>query len=99
MAASARELVHRRFPAAARRRLGGGTAERIAAGVWRVRGGIPRAMNVYLTEHGGGGVTVFDAGIAVMARAIAAAAARLGGIDRVVLGHGHPDHRGAAGAV
>src|SRR5215216_5007538 len=71
-------------------------AERIAAGVWRVRGGVPREMNVYLLEEDGGGVTVFDAGVKGMARAIAAAAGALGGINRVLLSHGHVDHRGAA---
>ncbi len=68
---------------------------RIADGVWLVRGGIPKTMNVYLIE-GDGGVTVFDAGISDMTGAVAAAAARLGGIRRVVLGHADPDHRGAA---
>jgi len=39
---------------------------------------------------------VFDAGIETMAPAVAAAAARLGGISRVVLGHADCDHRGSA---
>ena len=66
-----------------------------ASGV--VRGGFPlKTMNVYLIEDDGGGVTMFDAGIKAMAGAIAAAAASLGGINRVVLGHAHADHRGAA---
>ena len=78
------------------RRLSGTAAEPVAEGVWRVRGNLPRNMNVYLIEDDGGGVTVFDAGIESMASAIAAAAAALGGINRVVLGHAHPDHRGAA---
>jgi hydroxyacylglutathione hydrolase len=74
-----------------------GDAEAIADGVWLIRGGFPmRTMNVYLLEEAGGGVTVFDAGIDGMAPAIVAAAARLGGIKRVVLGHADPDHRGAA---
>ena len=51
-------------------------AEPVADGVWRVRGGVPRAMNVYLIEDDGGGVTVFDAGIKGMGPAIAAAASR-----------------------
>jgi glyoxylase-like metal-dependent hydrolase (beta-lactamase superfamily II) len=34
-----------------------------------------------------------------MTRAVAAAGARLGGIRRVVLGHGHTDHRGVAPAL
>jgi len=53
-------------------------------------------MNVYLIEDDGGGVTVFDAGIKGMGPAIAAAATALGGLNRVVLGHSHVDHRGAA---
>jgi glyoxylase-like metal-dependent hydrolase (beta-lactamase superfamily II) len=52
-------------------------------------------MNVYLLEDGGG-VTLFDAGISDMTDAVAAAAARLGGIKRVVLGHADADHRGTA---
>jgi glyoxylase-like metal-dependent hydrolase (beta-lactamase superfamily II) len=73
--------------------------ERIAEGVWLVRGGFPaKIMNVYLIEDGGG-VTLFDAGIAAMADAVAAAAAELGGITRVVLGHADADHRGAAASL
>jgi hydroxyacylglutathione hydrolase len=73
----------------------GSDAEPIAEGVWLVRGGIPKTMNVYLIE-GDGGVTLFDAGISEMTAALAAAGARLGGIQRVVLGHADADHRGAA---
>lgn len=73
----------------------GGEAEPIAEGVWLVRGGIPKTMNVYLIEDEGG-VIVFDAGISDMTAPIAAAAARLGGIKRVILGHADADHRGAA---
>ena len=77
-------------------RLRGSEAQPIADGVWLVRGGFPyRTMNVYLIEDGDG-VTVFDAGISDMTVAIRAAAARLGGITRVVLGHADPDQRGAA---
>jgi steroid delta-isomerase-like uncharacterized protein len=79
----------------ARARIQGGDAERIAEGVWVVRGGVPKIMNVYLIEDDGG-VTVFDAGVSDMAAPISAAAARLGGIKRVVLGHADADHRGAA---
>jgi glyoxylase-like metal-dependent hydrolase (beta-lactamase superfamily II) len=74
----------------------GRAPERVADGVWLVRGGFPaRIMNVFLIEDGGG-VTMFDAGIAAMAGALAAAAAELGGIKRVILGHADADHRGAA---
>ena len=54
--------------------------ERVADGVWLIRGGFPaKTMNVFLIEDEGQ-VTVFDAGIRTMAPAIAAAGARLGGI-------------------
>jgi glyoxylase-like metal-dependent hydrolase (beta-lactamase superfamily II)/ketosteroid isomerase-like protein len=78
------------------RRFAAGDAEPIADGVWVVRGGFPRrVMNVYLVRDGDG-VLVFDAGIRTMAPALAAIGAQMGGITRVVLGHAHPDHRGAA---
>jgi hydroxyacylglutathione hydrolase len=74
--------------------------EQVAAGVWLLRGGFPmKTMNVYLLEEEGGGVTVFDAGISDMSRAVASAGARFGGIKRVVLGHADADHRGAAPAL
>jgi glyoxylase-like metal-dependent hydrolase (beta-lactamase superfamily II)/predicted ester cyclase len=70
--------------------------ERIADGVWIARGGFPaKDMNVYLIEDDGG-VTVFDAGISDMTKALKATCARFGGIKRVVLGHADCDHRGAA---
>jgi glyoxylase-like metal-dependent hydrolase (beta-lactamase superfamily II)/predicted ester cyclase len=76
-----------------------GQAEAIADGVWLIRGGFPlRTMNVYLVQEPDG-VTVFDAGIDGMAPAIVAAAARMGGIKRVVLSHADADHRGAAPAL
>jgi steroid delta-isomerase-like uncharacterized protein len=77
----------------------GADSERIAEGVWIVRGGFPvKTMNVYLIEDGKG-VTVFDAGIKAMGTAVAAAAARHGGIKRIVLGHADCDHRGSAPAL
>jgi glyoxylase-like metal-dependent hydrolase (beta-lactamase superfamily II)/predicted ester cyclase len=70
--------------------------EPVADGVWVVRGGFPRKeMNVYLVRDGGG-VLAFDAGIKAMVDAVAAAAASLGGLTRIVLSHGHVDHRGVA---
>jgi len=70
--------------------------EPVADGVHLVRGGFPkRVMNVYLLEDDGG-VTLFDAGIRDMAAGLRAAAEPLGGIRRIVLGHAHEDHRGAA---
>ncbi len=78
-------------------RLSGGEAELVAEGVWVVQGQ-PARCNVYLIEDEGG-VTLFDAGARTMARALASAGAKLGGIRRIVLGHGHTDHRGAAPAL
>jgi hydroxyacylglutathione hydrolase len=73
-----------------------GHLERVADGVWRLRGGFPlKTMNVYLIEDNDQ-ITLFDAGIRGMTKSIATSAAGLGGLGRIVLGHGHPDHRGAA---
>ncbi|HEV3321721.1 MAG TPA: MBL fold metallo-hydrolase [Solirubrobacteraceae bacterium] len=69
----------------------------VAEGVWVVQGQ-PGRCNVYLIEDEGG-VTLFDAGAHTMVRSVAAAGAKLGGIRRVVLGHGHTDHRGTAPAL
>jgi glyoxylase-like metal-dependent hydrolase (beta-lactamase superfamily II)/predicted ester cyclase len=71
-------------------------AEPVAEGVWVVRGGFPmKEMNVYLVRDGDG-VMLFDAGIKAMVNGVATAGASLGGITRVLLGHGHADHRGVA---
>jgi hydroxyacylglutathione hydrolase len=78
-------------------RIAGGEAQLVAEGVWVVQGQ-PGRCNVYLVEDEGG-VTVFDAGARTMTRAVASAGARLGGIVRVLLGHGHTDHRGTAPAL
>lgn len=78
-------------------RLGPGDAQLVAEGVWVVQGQ-PGRCNVYLIEDEGG-VTLFDAGARTMTRAVARAGARLGGIRRIVLGHGHTDHRGTAPAL
>ena len=79
------------------------TVERVADSVWLMRGGFPpplvhRIMNVYFIE-GADGVTVFDAGIRSMGWAIDHVGRKMGGIARIVLGHAHPDHRGAASRV
>ena len=77
----------------------GTTTEQVAEGVWIVRGGFPgKTMNVYLVRDGDG-VLMFDAGVKSMSGALAMAAAELGGLTRIVLGHGHQDHRGAAPAL
>jgi glyoxylase-like metal-dependent hydrolase (beta-lactamase superfamily II) len=74
-------------------------AELVAEGVWVVQGQ-PGRCNVYLIEDESvGGVTMYDAGARTMVRAVATAGAKLGGIKRVVLGHGHTDHRGTAPAL
>src|SRR5205823_12442293 len=73
-----------------------GRVEDVAEGVWLLRGGFPgKTMNVYFVRDGEG-VLAFDAGVRAMTNAIAREAVKLGGLTRVVLGHGHPDHRGAA---
>jgi len=70
--------------------------ERVADGVWLLRGDFRQAMNIYFLEEEGGGVVMFDAGTKGMRRKARAAAAQLGGLKRVVLGHAHADHRGSA---
>jgi hydroxyacylglutathione hydrolase len=82
------------------RALAAAPPEEVADGVWVVRGGLLRTMNVYLVrDDERGGVLVFDAGEKGMATSIVAAAVPHGGISRVVLGHGDTDHRGAAPAL
>jgi glyoxylase-like metal-dependent hydrolase (beta-lactamase superfamily II)/predicted ester cyclase len=78
-------------------RLVGGEPGLVAEGVWMVQGQ-PGHCNVYLIEDDGG-VTLFDAGARTMTNAVATAGSKLGGIKRVVLGHGHTDHRGTAPAL
>jgi glyoxylase-like metal-dependent hydrolase (beta-lactamase superfamily II)/predicted ester cyclase len=75
--------------------LRGAEPEAIAPGVYVVRGGRPKTMNVYLIEDEGG-LTMFDAGISDMTDAVRIVSTRLGGIKRIVLGHADADHRGAA---
>lgn len=69
--------------------------EKVADGVWLLRGDLRKSMNVYFLEEEGG-VVQFDAGSKAMTKAARAAAAELGGLRRVVLGHAHADHRGTA---
>jgi hydroxyacylglutathione hydrolase len=74
-------------------------AKLVAEGVWVVQGH-PGRCNVYLIEDAEvGGVTMYDAGARTMVKAVASAGAKLGGIKRIVLGHGHTDHRGTAPAL
>ena len=68
--------------------------DEVADGVWRVQGDPGRCCVYFLQD--GDGVTMFDAGGRVMLPHVRAAAASLGGLKRIVLGHGHTDHRGTA---
>ncbi|HXS34932.1 MAG TPA: MBL fold metallo-hydrolase [Solirubrobacterales bacterium] len=69
--------------------------EKVADGVWLLRGDARKGMNIYFLEDEGG-VIQFDAGTKAMVKAAKAAGAQLGGVKRVVLGHAHADHRGTA---
>lgn len=69
--------------------------EQVADGVWLLRGDLRKAMNIYFLEDGDG-VVQFDAGTKSMVKQARAAAQRLGGLKRIVLGHAHADHRGTA---
>ncbi len=69
--------------------------ERVADGVWLLRGDLKKGMSVYFLEDGDG-VIQFDAGTKGMTKAARAAAEQLGGLKRIVLGHAHADHRGTA---
>jgi glyoxylase-like metal-dependent hydrolase (beta-lactamase superfamily II)/ketosteroid isomerase-like protein len=80
------------------RRLTNTEPRRVADGVWVLQGE-PGHCNVYFLEEADGGVTMFDAGARTMTRAVASVGAHLGGIKRIVLGHGHTDHRGTAPAL
>jgi glyoxylase-like metal-dependent hydrolase (beta-lactamase superfamily II) len=69
--------------------------EKVADGVWLLRGDLGKSMNIYFIEDGDG-VVQFDAGTKAMSKATKAAADELGGVKKIVLGHGHADHRGTA---
>ncbi len=69
--------------------------ERVADGVWLLRGDLRGAMNIYFVKDGDG-VVQFDAGTKAMRKAAKKAGDQLGGVKRIVLGHAHADHRGTA---
>lgn len=73
--------------------------EKLADGVWRHAGDLRQGMNVYLLRDEDGSITVFDAGTEGMTEGVRRAAAGLGPIKRVVLGHSHADHRGVAAGL
>jgi steroid delta-isomerase-like uncharacterized protein len=77
-------------------KLSGKDFGQVAEGVWRLQGQ-PARCNVYFVSDGDG-VLMFDAGARTMTKAVASTAAQLGGLTRIVLGHGHTDHRGTAPA-
>jgi len=72
--------------------------EKVADGVWVLRGDIRHGMNIYFLETDGG-VIQFDAGTRGMVKANRAVGERIGPIERIVLGHAHSDHRGTASAM
>ena len=72
--------------------------EKVADGVWLLRGDTRKSMSIYFLEDGDG-VIQFDAGTKAMTKAARAAGQQLGGVKRVVLGHAHADHRGTAPAM
>src|SRR5262245_25077399 len=80
------------------RRIAAAAPAEVADGVWVIRGGLLRTMNVYLVRDDPG-VLVYDTGEKGMATSILAAARERGGITRVVLGHADTDHRGSAPAL
>jgi hydroxyacylglutathione hydrolase len=72
--------------------------EKVADGVWLLRGDARKSMNIYFIEDGDG-IVQFDAGTKSMTKAARKAGQQLGGVKRVVLGHAHADHRGTAPAM
>ncbi len=75
--------------------LTGAEAKLVAEGVWVVQGQ-PGRCNVYLIEGRGRRDHVRRGRAHDDARGGAGRGAKLGGIERIVLGHGHTDHRGTA---
>ena len=82
--------------------------DEIGDGLWRIPLPLPfalRVVNVYLTNDGAGGWTLFDSGLGLPAdetalqAGLAVAGITLHDITALVLTHGHPDHIGLAGAV
>jgi glyoxylase-like metal-dependent hydrolase (beta-lactamase superfamily II) len=70
--------------------------EEVAEGVWLLTGDIKKAMNIYFIEGPDGEVIQFDAATSSMTKENRRVIEEWGGIDKVVLGHAHADHRGTA---
>ena len=69
--------------------------EKVADGVWLLRGDLRGGLNIYFLEDEGG-VVQFEGGSKSMVKAAKKAAEQLGGLKRVVLAHVDADHRGTA---
>jgi hydroxyacylglutathione hydrolase len=70
--------------------------EAVADGVYLMRGDLRGGMNVYFVRGPDGELIQYDAGTRWMTKKNVKAAQALGGLDRVILSHGHADHRGTA---
>lgn len=70
--------------------------EEVGDGIFVLRGDLKKGMNIYFLRGPDGKIVQFDAGSRSMLGANRRVAHEFGGIDRIVLGHGHCDHRGTA---
>ncbi len=70
--------------------------EEVGDGIFVLRGDLKKGMNIYFLRGPDGELVQFDAGTRSMLRANRRVAQELGGVDRIVLGHAHCDHRGTA---
>jgi hydroxyacylglutathione hydrolase len=68
----------------------------VAENVWLLAGDLKGAMNIYFVRGPEGEIIQFDAGTSSMTGKCRRVIREFGGIDRVVLGHAHADHRGTA---
>lgn len=70
--------------------------EEVGDGIYVFRGDLKKSMNIYFVRGPDGEIVQYDAGTRAMLGANRRIAQEFGGIDRVVLGHAHADHRGTA---
>jgi len=68
----------------------------VAENVWLLTGDIKGAMNIYFVRGPEGEIVQFDAGTSAMTKRCRRVIGEFGGIDRLILGHAHADHRGTA---